>query len=132
MTTTTATHMTTVPCPRCHGFENAFTRFGHIAHGKCLRCLGARTVEVPTWKLNEQRAANAATKAKAAAEMMARPYIVAFDGMESISHTHATFEAARADVIEHDGWKGARVAKFDGEFYRYRDGARVRFHHESN
>jgi nitrite reductase/ring-hydroxylating ferredoxin subunit len=37
--------MTTVTCPRCHGFDNAFTRFGHIASGKCLTEIGQRDLQ---------------------------------------------------------------------------------------
>ena len=29
-------------CFRCHGFSNAFSRFGHIAGGRCLSCGGGR------------------------------------------------------------------------------------------
>ena len=123
---------TTVTCPRCLGFDNAFTRFGHIAHGKCLRCMGTKTVEIATWKLEEQKTADAASLARANAENMARPYIVAVDGMECIGSTFTTWEAA-------NDWKNRlgcnddgdvfKVAKFDGESYRYRSGVKVRFHH---
>lgn len=124
MNNTNAT--TNVTCPRCHGFDNAFTRFGHIAHGKCLRCLGAKTVEVDTAKLNSARAGSKAKAAKVAAE---RPYILAVDGMECIPSVYKTWEAARsASMYGVETEAGVlRIAKWDGECYRYRDGARVVF-----
>jgi hypothetical protein len=122
---------TTVTCPRCLGFDNAFTRFGHIAHGKCLRCMGSKTVEIATWKLEERTAATAATLAKAKAEMMARPYIVAVDGMECIGSMFETWEAAndwKNRLGCNDYGDAFRVAKWDGECHRYRSGVKVRFH----
>jgi hypothetical protein len=125
MNNTSAT--TTVTCPRCHGFDNGFTRFGHIAHGKCLRCLGAKTVEVDTAKLNAQRAGSLA---EADAYHSARPYILAVDGMECIASSYQTWEAARASHmygVQNDDGDTFRIAKWDGECHRYRDGTRVKF-----
>lgn len=125
MSTTAAT--TTITCPRCHGFDNAFTRFGHVAQGKCLRCLGAKTIEVSTAKLNDHRAGSLA---KADAYHSARPYILAVDGMETIASSYQTWEAARASHLygqTNDDGDTFRIAKWDGECHRYRDGKRVKF-----
>jgi hypothetical protein len=123
MTTNSTTEVT---CPRCHGFDNAFTRFGHIAHGKCLRCLGAKTVEVDTAKLNARADASLA---KAHAYYSARPYIVAVDGMETIASNYKTWEEARAShmygLVNDDG-DTFSIAKWDGECFRYRNGDRVK------
>ena len=122
---------TTVTCPRCHGFDNAFTRFGHIAHGKCLRCMGSKTVEIATWKLEEQKTADAASLARANAEMMACPYIVAVDGMECIGSMFETWEAANDwtnRLGRNDYGDVFKIAKWDGECHRYRSGIKVRFH----
>ena len=126
MNNTAAT--TTVTCPRCHGFDNAFTRFGHVAQGKCLRCLGAKTVEVDTAKLDSARGSNATAIAKAKAECDAKPYIVAHDGCETVGSMYATWQEARAklDRLAGNGYEN-RIAKWDGCCYRYRDGAQVRF-----
>ena len=124
MNTTAAT--TTVTCPRCHGFD-AFKRFGHIADGKCLRCLGAKTIEVDTAKLNAHRAGSLA---EADAYHSAHPYILAVDGMETIASNYQTWEAARASYLygqTNDDGDAFQIAKWDGECHRYRDGTRVKF-----
>ena len=121
---------TTVTCPRCYGFSDAFARFGHIVHGKCLRCLGAKTIEIATWRLEERKIATAATLACANAEMTARPYIVAVDGMECIGSMFATWEAAndwKNRLGRNDYGDVFKVAKWDGECHRYRDGTAVKF-----
>lgn len=121
------TATTTVTCPRCHGFDNAYTRFGHIANGKCLRCLGAKTVEVDTAKLNSARGSNATAIAKAKAECDAKPYIVFCDG-GTVGKQYATWQEARAklDRLAGNGYEN-RIAKWDGECFRYRDGTQVKF-----
>ena len=124
---TNAAATTTVTCPRCHGFD-AFTRFGHIANGKCLRCFGAKTIEVDTAKLNSARGSNAAAIAKANAECAAKPYIVAHDGCETVDRLYATWSEARAKLERLAGNGCAnRIAKWDGKCFRYRDGAAVKF-----
>lgn len=131
MNTATASTTTTVTCPRCHGFD-AFARFGHVANGRCLRCFGAGTVEVATWKLAQQRASTATARAAALAEQVARPYIVAVDGMETIASTYTTWAAAHSwakELGSNDDGDAFRVAKFDGSVYRYRDGVEVRLGH---
>lgn len=125
MTTNTAT--TTVTCPRCHGFENAFTRFGHIAHGRCLQCLGAKTIEVSTAKLNSARAGSIAA---ADAYYSTRPYCCVVDGCDSVGNSFATWEAARAwlgDGKVNDFGEAFRIAKWNGKRHCYRDGTPVKF-----
>jgi hypothetical protein len=118
---------TTVTCPRCHGFD-AFARFGHIANGKCLRCLGAKTIEVSTAKLNAARGSNAKAIAKANAEAAAKPYTIACDGCETVGSMYATWEQAREKLarLAGNGYQN-RIAKWDGKCYRYRDGTKVKF-----
>jgi len=125
---TDANATTTVTCPRCHGFDNAFERFGHVAQGRCLKCLGAKTIEMSTAKLNAQRAE---AVANADAYYSKRPYCVAVDGMETCSLTFPTWEAAREwigeGVTSYSG-QPFRIAKWDGERHRYRDGTPVEWH----
>jgi len=123
----TMTSTTTVTCPRCHG-ARYFDRFGHIVSGKCFLCAAVGTVDVDTAKLNGARGSNAKAIAKANAENAAKPYIIAHDGIETVGGMYATWEQARAklDRLAGNGYQN-RIAKWDGECYRYRDGAQVKF-----
>ena len=125
MTNTAAT--TTVTCPRCHG-ARYFNAFGHIVSGKCFLCAAVGTIEVDTAKLNSSRGSNAAAIAKANAECAAKPYIVAHDGCETVGTLYATWQEARAklDRLAGNGYAN-RIAKWDGECFRYRDGSAVKF-----
>ena len=120
---------TTVTCPRCHGFDNAFTRFGHIANGKCLRCLGAKTIEVSTAKLNSERAVSAEKqRANLDAHYSQRPYAVLCDGVECVAESFSTWGEAHAELKDRRAYNAdLRIAKWDGECFRYRDGASVKF-----
>jgi hypothetical protein len=126
------TEMTTVTCYRCHGFKNAFARFGHIAYGRCFLCAGNLTIEIPTWKFEQHKAANAKAIAESHRRFAERPYILAVDGMETVASIYATWEQARnAQAYGRETEHGTlRIAKWDGECHRYRDGSRVRFAHQ--
>lgn len=121
---------TTVTCPRCHGFDNAFTRFGHIAHGKCLRCMGTKTVEIATWKLEEQKTVSAEKqRANLDAHYSQRPYAVLCDGVECVSESFPTWGEAHKELTDRRAYNAhLRIAKWDGECFRYRSGVKVSFH----
>lgn len=84
-------------------------------------------MEIDTAKLNAQRAGSLAT---ADAYYSARPYAVVVDGIETIAHTFKAWDDARAylgDGMTNDDGDAFRIAKWDGECHRYRDGTRVKF-----
>lgn len=127
MTNSNAT--TEITCPRCHGFD-AFARFGHIAHGKCLRCLGAKTIEVDSWKLAESGRIARETQTANANAVFAGKYTAAAEGMECVGMLFSDFASANEERHARNSREGDTrwaVAKWDGECFRYRDGSAVKW-----
>jgi hypothetical protein len=122
MTTTT-----TVTCYKCHG-ARYFDKFSHIVSGVCFTCGGAGVVDIDSSKF-ESRTGSADALDASYSE---RPYTVICDGAECISNTFKTWEAARdwlGDGRVSDCGEKFRIAKWDGECMRYRDGTKVKFYH---
>jgi len=118
MTTTT-----TVTCYKCHG-ARYFDKFSHIVSGVCFTCGGAGVVDIDSSKFESRTCL-------ADAGYSERPYTVIPDGAECISVTFKTWEAARewlGDGKTNDFGEKFRIAKWDGECHRYRDGAKVKFY----
>lgn len=133
MTTTTNTKIK-IKCTRCNGF--GFCSFKHIDGGRCFQCWGDGFVVVDAEEYAAERAAEEMAKKariKAANEaQLRRPYTVWCDNVsECIGREFATWEEAKAwsvELSERNGYT-YRVAKFDGECFRYRDGQQVKWAH---